>query len=173
MGYFEGKIIHEYLTQTELPWDYIFAGFTVIWLCIMTWLSHQNGEKTVETSGWFVEEIGRILGSVDEEKVNARLRKAAHVVVFAVLTVLGFLTLFFCSVGLSGYWLCFVFSIVDFANGLIISFSQVVLTLYYVLYNDFLKPMCLAPMPSLALGIFFTSERHAWSSCHALLFTRA
>lgn len=65
---------------------------TTAWFVFMTWLSHQSGEKTSRASRMLAEDLGKLLPSEDPERLNALLRKTAHVVVFAVLAVLSLLT---------------------------------------------------------------------------------
>ena len=59
----------------------------------MTWLSHQNGRETAETSRHLAEGLSAIFHSRDLHQLNGKLRRAAHIVVFAVLTVLVLLTM--------------------------------------------------------------------------------
>lgn len=58
----------------------------VCWFLISTYLSHQNGAETAETSMKLADMIGN-------EDLNGGLRRAAHVVVFLILSVLLSLTL--------------------------------------------------------------------------------
>lgn len=69
---------------------YIFLGFTILWFLFMTYLSHQDGEHTGRTS----RELAA-LNFLDSDMniLNGRLRRLAHVVVYAVLTVLLAITL--------------------------------------------------------------------------------
>ena len=68
---------------------YIFLGFTILWFLFMTYLSHQDGEHTGRTSRELAEKLSALdfLDS-DINILNGRLRRLAHVVVYAVLTVL-------------------------------------------------------------------------------------
>lgn len=70
---------------------YIFLGFTILWFLFMTYLSHQDGEHTGRTSRELAEKLS-VLDS-DINFLNGRLRRLAHVVVYAVLTVLLAITL--------------------------------------------------------------------------------
>lgn len=76
------------MTLTLIKPFYIHLLFTILWFLFMTWLSHQDGEHTSKTSlelaihmkHWFpVKDIG---------KLNKQLRSSAHVILFAVLTIL-------------------------------------------------------------------------------------
>lgn len=58
------------------------------WFLFMTWLSHQSGPKTAQESRALARELQPLLPGRDPETINFLLRKTAHVVVFAVLTVL-------------------------------------------------------------------------------------
>ena len=73
---------------------YIFLGFTIFWFLFMTYLSHQDGEHTGRTSRELAEKLSALdfLDS-DINILNGRLRRMAHVVVYAVLTVLLAITL--------------------------------------------------------------------------------
>lgn len=68
---------------------YIFLGFTILWFLFMTYLSHQDGEHTGKTSRELAEKLSALdfLDS-DINILNGRLRRLAHVVVYAVLAVL-------------------------------------------------------------------------------------
>ena len=73
---------------------YIFLGFTILWFLFMTYLSHQDGEYTGRTSRELAEKLSALdfLDS-DINILNGRLRRLAHVVVYAMLTVLLAITL--------------------------------------------------------------------------------
>ena len=58
------------------------------WFLFMTWLSHQSGPKTAEESRALARELQPLLPGRDPEAINCLLRKAAHVLVFAVLAIL-------------------------------------------------------------------------------------
>lgn len=60
----------------------------------MTCLSHQTGQQTSRVSRTLAEELHPLLPAADTERLNTLLRKAAHVVVFGVLTVLLAATLY-------------------------------------------------------------------------------
>ena len=70
---------------------YIFLGFTILWFLFMTYLSHQDGEHTGRTSRELAEKLSFL--DSDINILNGRLRRLAHVVVYAVLTVLLAITL--------------------------------------------------------------------------------
>ena len=57
----------------------------------MTYLSHQDGERTGRTSRELAEKLSFL--DSDINFLNGRLRRLAHVVVYAVLTVLLAITL--------------------------------------------------------------------------------
>ena len=73
---------------------YIFLGFTILWFLFMTYLSHQDGEHIGRTSRELAEKLS-VLDFLDSDIniLNGRLRRLAHVVVYAVLTVLPAITL--------------------------------------------------------------------------------
>lgn len=73
---------------------YIFLGFTILWFLFMTYLSHQDGEHTGRASRELAEKLSALdfLDS-DINILNGRLRRLAHVVVYAVLTILLAITL--------------------------------------------------------------------------------
>lgn len=73
---------------------YIFLGFTILWFLFMTYLSHQDGEHIGRTSRELAEKLS-VLDFLDSDIniLNGRLRRLAHVVVYAVLTVLLAITL--------------------------------------------------------------------------------
>ena len=58
------------------------------WFLFMTWLSHQSGPKTAEESRALARELQPLLPGRYPEAINCLLRKAAHVLVFAVLAIL-------------------------------------------------------------------------------------
>lgn len=70
---------------------YVFLVLTIGWLFFMLWLSHQDGEHTNRISRGLVEYL-KFLG-YDAQVLNKQIRKAAHIIVFLVLTVLFGLTL--------------------------------------------------------------------------------
>ena len=94
---------------------YISLVFTVLWFLVMTYLTHQDGEHTGKTSRELAEKLSRLdlpdfpdfLGFLDfihshdfhdfhdsdMNILNSRLRRLAHVVVYAVLTILLGITL--------------------------------------------------------------------------------
>lgn len=68
---------------------YIFLSLTILWFLFMTYLSHQDGEHTGKASRELAEKLSALdfLDS-DINILNGRLRRLAHVVVYAVLAVL-------------------------------------------------------------------------------------
>ena len=80
---------------------YIFLVFTILWFLFMTYLSHQDGEHTRRTS----RELAKKLAFLDPDIniLNGRLRRAAHVVIYAVLVIFLSVTL-----ELGGYSQCFL-----------------------------------------------------------------
>ena len=73
---------------------YIFLGFTILWFLFMTYLSHLVGEHTGRTSRELAEKLSALdfLDS-DINILNRRLRRMAHVVLYAVLAFLLGITL--------------------------------------------------------------------------------
>ena len=73
---------------------FIFLAFTILWFLFMTYLSHQDGEHTGRTSRELAEKLSALdfLDS-DINILNGRLRRLAHVMVYAVLAVLLAITL--------------------------------------------------------------------------------
>lgn len=69
----------------------IFLAFTILWFLFMTYLSHQGGEHTGRTSRELAEKLSFL--DSDMNILNSRLRRMAHVVVYAVLAVLLGITL--------------------------------------------------------------------------------
>lgn len=67
---------------------YVWMAATILWFAGMTYLSHQNGEETSRTSRILAEDVHRIWKAESTEKINTFLRKAAHIVVFFILTIL-------------------------------------------------------------------------------------
>jgi len=67
---------------------WFWAAATGAWFVFMTCLSHQTGQQTSRVSRTLAEELHPLLPAADTERLNALLRKTAHVVVFGVLTVL-------------------------------------------------------------------------------------
>lgn len=61
---------------------------TVAWLVFMTCLSHQKGSQTARASRTLARGVKPLLPGKDLELVDLLLRKAAHLVLFAVLAVL-------------------------------------------------------------------------------------
>lgn len=72
---------------------YLFLTLTVVWFIFMTWLSHQNGEHTSETSLGLAEKLAFL--NADIQELNGQLRRLAHVTVFLVFTLLLGLTLYY------------------------------------------------------------------------------
>jgi uncharacterized membrane protein len=71
---------------------YIYLIFTIVWFVMMTILSSQRGEHTSQTSMKLSKRIN-VLIRTDLNALNGYLRQVAHVVLFAVLTILSSLTL--------------------------------------------------------------------------------
>ena len=98
----------------------------------MTYLSHEDGERTSATS----LRLARLLTFLgdDIEEINRYLRKIAHIVVFAVFTVLFCKTMELAKLPLWTMSLVYVFVILDeatkpLAKGRHFSFYDVVLNL--------------------------------------------
>lgn len=73
---------------------YIFLSLTILWFLFMTYLSHQDGEHTGKVSRDLAEKLSALdFLDPDINILNSRLRRLAHVVVYAVLTVLLAITL--------------------------------------------------------------------------------
>lgn len=72
----------------------LFLTLTVAWFIFGTYLSHEPGEQTRETSMGLVRLILSLI-PMDEQLLHLFLRKAVHVVIFAVLTLLLRLTLYY------------------------------------------------------------------------------
>lgn len=70
---------------------YVSLISTIFWFIFMTCLSHQDGERTGKASRELAEHL-RFLDA-DINDLNGKLRRAAHIVVFAVFTFLLGLTL--------------------------------------------------------------------------------
>ena len=70
---------------------YISLIATIFWFFFMTYLSHQDGEHTGRASRELAEHL-RFLDA-DINDLNGKLRRAAHIIVFAVFTFLLGLTL--------------------------------------------------------------------------------
>lgn len=66
----------------------LWMGAAAVWFVFMTWLSHQTGEQTGRASRTLAQDLHPLCRQEDLEQLNALLRKAAHVVVFAVLAAL-------------------------------------------------------------------------------------
>lgn len=60
--------------------------FTIVWLTLMMFLSHQPGPDTAKTSGWLAVMIADLL-SLDEMMVHNVIRHSAHAVLYMVLTI--------------------------------------------------------------------------------------
>lgn len=78
---------------------YVFLILTILWFLFMTYLSHQDGEHTGRTSRELAEKLSFL--DSDINILNGRLRRLAHVAVYAVLTILFAITL-----KLGGYFPC-------------------------------------------------------------------
>ena len=93
---------------------YICLTLTVIWFIFMTFLSHQDGEHTGKTSRELAEYLHFLNADINE--LNGILRRIAHIVVFAVLTVLLGLTLQFGDLPIGWIVIVVVWSYVDEAT---------------------------------------------------------
>lgn len=60
--------------------------FTIAWLTLMMFLSHQPGPDTAKTSGWLAVMIADFL-SLDEMIIHNVIRHSAHAVLYMVLTI--------------------------------------------------------------------------------------
>ena len=65
---------------------YIFLILKVLWFAFMTYFSHQDGEHTAKTSRELAEKLSFL--DIDVGILNGKLRRVAHVVLFAVFTIL-------------------------------------------------------------------------------------
>ena len=81
----------------------IFLILTILWFLFMTYLSRQDGEHTGRTSRELAEKLSFLDSNINI--LNGRLRRLAHVVVYAVLTILLAITL-----KLGGYSPCLTLS---------------------------------------------------------------
>ncbi len=87
---------------------------TILWFLFMTYLSHQDGEHTGRVSLELAEHL-RFLDA-DMNDLNGKLRRAAHIVVFAVFTLLLGLTLRLGGLPLGWLLVAAVWSYVDEAT---------------------------------------------------------
>lgn len=87
---------------------------TILWFLFMTYLSHQDGEHTGRVSLELAEHL-RFLDA-DMNDLNGKLRRAAHIVVFAVFTLLLELTLRLGGLPLGWLLVAAVWSYVDEAT---------------------------------------------------------
>ena len=87
---------------------------TVLWFFFMTYLSHQDGEHTGRASRELAERLRFLDADIDD--LNGKLRRAAHIVVFAVLTLLLGLTLRLGGLPLGWLLMAAVWSYVDEAT---------------------------------------------------------
>lgn len=71
---------------------YIAFILTILWFLFMNWLSYQNGDKTLETS----MELAKLFAFINSDAtiVSRYLRRSAHIVLFAILTILLGITLY-------------------------------------------------------------------------------
>ena len=60
---------------------------SILWLCLMFFLSHQNGPDTFNTSHGFTVWLAQVLGT-DVELTHGVVRKIAHVGLYFVLVLL-------------------------------------------------------------------------------------
>ena len=63
---------------------------TLIWVIVMFYLSHQNGEKTADTSMGLAEFLHKLpyLNKINIDVLNMFLRRLAHVTLFLLFTIL-------------------------------------------------------------------------------------
>ena len=63
---------------------------TVIWVVVMFYLSHQNGEETADTSMGLAEFLHKLpcFSKINIDVLNMLLRRLAHVTLFLLFTVL-------------------------------------------------------------------------------------
>lgn len=105
---------------------------TVAWFIFMTYLSHEDGEHTSATSLRLAKFL-TFLGD-DIEEINRYLRKIAHIVVFAVFTVLFCKTMELAKLPLWTISLVYIFVVLDeatkpFIRGRHFSFYDIMLNL--------------------------------------------
>ena len=93
---------------------YILLIATLIWFLFMTFLSHQDGEHTGKASWELAKHLRFLDGDVND--LNGKLRRIAHIVVFAVLTVLLGFTLQFGELPIGWIVIVVVWSYVDEAT---------------------------------------------------------
>ena len=93
---------------------YIFLVFTLLWFLFMTFLSHQDGEHTGKASWELAKHLRFLDGDVND--LNGKLRRIAHIVVFAVLTILLGLTIYFGGLPIWLHVIVIVLSYVDEAT---------------------------------------------------------
>lgn len=93
---------------------YIFLVFTLLWFLFMTFLSHQDGEHTGKASRELAKHLRFLDGDVND--LNGKLRHVAHIVVFAVLTILLGLTIYSGGLPIWLHVIVFVLSYVDEAT---------------------------------------------------------
>ena len=93
---------------------YISLIATIFWFFFMTYLSHQDGEHTGRASRELAEHL-RFLDA-DINDLNGKLRRAAHIIVFAVFTFLLGLTLKIGGTSLGWMMAAAVWSYVDEAT---------------------------------------------------------
>ena len=93
---------------------YISLISMILWFIFMTYLSHQDGEHTGRASRELAEHL-RFLDN-DINDLNGKLRRAAHIVVFAVFTFLLGLTLKIGGISLGWMIIVALWSYVDEAT---------------------------------------------------------
>lgn len=93
---------------------YVCLILTILWFFFMTYLSHQDGKHTSRVSRDLAEHL-RFLDS-DINDLNGKLRRVAHIVVFAVFAFLLGLTLEFGGASLKWMIIAAVWSYVDEAT---------------------------------------------------------
>ena len=92
----------------------LFICLTVLWFILMTFLSHESGEHTARTSlklAGFLKFLGD-----DIDEIDRYLRKVAHIVVFAIFTILFCKTMQLAKLPVWSMSLVYIFTIVDEAT---------------------------------------------------------
>lgn len=71
----------------------ILTSLTIIWVCFMTYLSHQTGEATAKLSKGIVERIIEYFKIGNYNEVHCIIRKLAHPFVFIIFAILVLFTI--------------------------------------------------------------------------------
>lgn len=97
----------------------VLSIVTALWFIFMTWLSHQDGEHTRETSEKLAENLSFF--NPDKDVLHHYLRRVAHVIVFLVLVILLELTLLTAGKNpYCGVFPCLVWALIDEVTKLLI-----------------------------------------------------